>query len=371
MSRIYLDNNSTTVLLPEVLEVMQVCALRYPGNPASAHRSGAAARRKLEEARQIIAACLGAFPDEVIFTSGATEANNLALFGLAADKPGMLVVSHIEHPSILEPCRMLETYGWTIVPWNIDGKGYVSGIGDNIEPDLMTLQLANHETGTVQKITHWQANYPHVHFHSDGTQAVGKIPVHFHELGINTLALSAHKFHGPVGIGALLVNRCTTLLPRFFGGHQQKGVRPGTESVALAMGMATALQMAVNELQDRQKRCLQFRSQFLQNLQEYEVEFHILGDSEHGLVHTLNLSFTGCTSDLLLIRLDLAGIDCSTGSACSSGSMLASPVLQTMNIPESQLKSSIRFSLSHLLTDEQITEAVAIIAREVRALRAG
>lgn len=371
MSRIYLDNNSTTPLLPEVMEAMRECAFRYPGNPASAHRTGAAARRKLEEARQIISDCLGAFPDEVIFTSGATEANNLAIFGLAADKPGMLAVSTLEHPSILEPCRKLESYGWTIVPWNIDGKGYVSGIRNNIKPDLITLQLANHETGTVQNITHWRANYPHVHFHCDGTQAVGKIPVHFHELGINTLALSAHKFHGPVGIGALLLNRCTTLHPRVYGGHQQKGLRPGTESVALAMGMAKALQMAVNALPDRQAKCLHFRRLFLQLLREHEVDHQILGDSEHGLVHALNLSFTGCANDLLLIRLDLAGIDCSTGSACSSGSMLASPVLQAMNVPVSQSKSSIRLSLSHLLTDEQITEAVAIIAREVRALRVG
>lgn len=371
MSRIYLDNNSTTPLLPEVLEVMHECAIHYPGNPASAHRSGAAARSKLDEARQTIANCLGAFPDEVIITSGATETNNLALFGLSAGKSGILVVSSIEHPSILEPCRKIETNGWSIVPWDIDGAGYVSGLRDDVKPDLMTLQLANPETGTVQNISHWRTRFPNALFHCDGTQAVGKVPVHFHELGVNTMSLSAHKFHGPVGIGTLLVNRCTTLHPRCFGGHQQKGLRPGTESVALAVGMAKALELAVNELPLRQARCLQLRRMFLQLLRDHEVEYQILGDSEHGLVHTLNLSFAGCASELLLIRLDLAGLDCSTGSACSSGSMLASPVLQAMNVPESQLKSSIRFSLSHLLTDEQTSEAVVRIAREVRALRAG
>ena len=303
-----------------------------------AHRTGAAARLALETARADIAQCLGAHADEVVFTSGATESNNLALFGLvkAVDLNRFaIVVSQVEHPSIIEPCRELERLGSRLIDLPVDAKGHVESLlptlelfaGDEPQKCVVTLQVTNHETGVVQDIAALRREVPDLHFHTDATQAVGKMPVHFHQLGISTLACSAHKFHGPTGIGVLLVNRCLKLTPRTFGGHQQNGLRPGTEPVALAVGMAKALQLAVEQMELRQHQCRTLRKLFLEHLQQRVGPVVVNGDPEHGLPHTLNVAFPSCASELLFIRLDLAGIDCSTGSACSSGSLLPSPVL--------------------------------------------
>ena len=387
MRRIYLDNNSTTPMLPGVAEAMLRYQMDHVGNPASTHRRGAETRKVLESARSTIAQCLGAHSDEVVFTSGATEANNLALFGfvkslMAARNASVgalpaLAFSQIEHPSIIEPCKELERRGCELLDIPVDGRGHVQSLpssllvstGTSTPKSIVSIQLANHETGVVQNIPGLRQQVQNLLFHTDATQAVGKIPVNFHELGVNTLACSAHKFHGPCGIGALLVSHCTKLVPRTFGGHQQNSLRPGTEAVALAVGMATALQMAVDQMEIRQNKCRTLRKLFLETLQKQLGPVVINGDSEHGLVNALNLAFPGCTSELLFIRLDLAGIDCSTGSACSSGSLLPSPVLKAMKVPEDVLASSMRFSLSFLMSDEEIIEAAQRIAHEVQALR--
>lgn len=370
MRRLYLDNNSTTPLLPEVAEAM---ARAPSGNPASAHRIGAAARLALDTARGTIAECLGCHPDEVVFTSGATEANNLALFGVAvglqSNESPVIIVSSIEHPSVLEPCRELAQRQFKLIELPVDSQGHAQPIPRPTEGSLVALQLANHETGVVQDIATLRRNCELSAFHTDATQAVGKIPIRFHDLGVSTLACSAHKFHGPQGIGVLIVNRCVQLTPRTFGGHQQLGRRPGTEPMALAVGMATALKLACLEMEERRFRCQHLRRLFLHQLTLRKIHFIINGDPEHGLPHTLNLSFPGCASELLFIRLDLAGIDCSTGSACSSGSMLPSPVLQAMKVTNDVLASSMRFSLSHLLRDDEVIEAAECIAHEVEAIR--
>lgn len=357
-------------MLPEVAEAMA----RAPvGNPASAHRIGAAARLALDTARCTIAECLVCHSDEVVFTSGATEANNLALFGLAAGlqsiESPVVIVSNIEHPSVLEPCRQLVLKGFQLFELPVDSQGHAQPIHQSAVGSLVTLQLANHETGVVQDIATLRRRYELSAFHTDATQAAGKIPIRFHDLGVSTLACSAHKFHGPQGIGVLIVNRCVLLTPRTFGGHQQLGRRPGTEPVALAVGMATALKLACKDMNKRRDRCIQLRRLFLDQLTLRKIHFIINGDPEHGLPHTLNLSFPGCASELLFIRLDLAGIDCSTGSACSSGSMLPSPVLQAMKVTDDLLASSMRFSLSHLLSDEEVIDAAGRIAHEVEAIR--
>jgi cysteine desulfurase len=370
MRRLYLDNNSTTPMLPEVAEAM---ARAPAGNPASAHRIGAAARLALDTARKTIAECLVCHPDEVVFTSGATEANNLAIFGLVASflstEPPIILTSHIEHPSVLEPCRRLAQQDLKWIELPVDPQGHAQPVPQPAKGILVTLQLANHETGVVQDVALLRRHYELSAFHTDATQAVGKIPISFHDLGVSTLACSAHKFHGPQGIGALIVNRCAHLTPRTFGGHQQLGRRPGTEPVALAVGMATALKLACREMNERRDRCLHLRRLFLDNLSSRKVHFIINGDPDDGLPHTLNLAFPGCTSELLFIRLDLAGIDCSTGSACSSGSLLPSPVLQAMKVSDEVLASSMRFSLSHLLSDDDVIEAAKRVAHEAEALR--
>jgi cysteine desulfurase len=363
MTPIYLDNNATTPLLPAVWEAMRPFAVDVVGNPASAHAAGRRARRALEDAREQVAALLDAHPDEVVFTSGATESNNLALLSLAGDPPGQLISSLIEHPSVVEPLRRLAERGFMVDWLRVSPTGILQ-LGDLADTTrLVAVQLANHETGTVQPIPMLPTT-----LHCDATQAVGKIPVRFHELGATTLSLSAHKFHGPKGIGALLVRRGTKLRPLLFGGHQQQGRRPGTEPVALVVGLAAALDLAVRAMPARRETVVALRRRFLGHLQTHAAPIVVNGGGE-GLPHTLNLSFPGVRADLLLMSLDLAGVACSTGSACSSGSLLPSPVLQAMGVADDVLRSAMRFSLSFLLTTAEIDEAGRRVADAVNRLR--
>jgi cysteine desulfurase len=375
MQPIYLDNNATTPVLPAVSEAMRPFQTDVFGNPASAHAAGRRARRALEDSRERVADLLKAFPDEVVFTSGATEANNLALLGLAGEQPGQLITTPIEHPSVAEPIEHLAHRGFRVDRLPVDVSGIVvpEALPKSItaEARLVAVMLANNETGAIQPIIELAAQVDgRAAFHCDAAQGVGRIPVHFHDLGVTTLSLSAHKFHGPKGIGALLIRRKSPLTPQLRGGHQQQGRRPGTESVALAVGLATALGMACHELTARQERVLRLRSSFLTRLRESADPVVLNGPAEGGIPHTINLSFPGCSADSLLMNLDLAGIACSTGAACSSGSLLPSPVLRAMSVPEAVLQSAMRFSLNSLLTEDEINDAARRIADVVRRLRA-
>jgi cysteine desulfurase len=374
MDCIYLDNNATTPLLPAVWEAMRPYLADLFGNPASAHSAGRRARRALEDAREVTAHHLGAHPDEVLFTSGATEANNLALFGLSGDPPAHLLASPIEHPSVAEPLRRLAETGFTLDTLPVDDRGCVSAdaLSSALRPDtrLVAVMLANHETGVVQPIGALTAALAgRALFHCDAVQAAGKIAVSFHELGVDTLSISAHKFHGPQGIGALLVRRGVKLRPRTWGGHQQHGRRPGTEPVALAVGLACALDHACRERTERLAHVRSLRERFLAQLRTAGPV--VLNGPDDGIPHTINVSFPGLKADLLLMNLDLAGIACSTGSACSSGSLLPSPVLQAMRVPDAVLHSALRFSLSPLLTLADLDEAARRIIAVVARLRQG
>lgn len=374
MDLLYLDHNATTPLLPAVWEAMRPYFFELAGNPASSHRPGQKARRALEDARERTAALLDAFPDEVIFTSGATEANNLAVFGLAGDPPGHIITSPIEHPSVTEPVRRLVSRGccWDVLPVNSAGvvRPQALRLPLSVETRLLSVMLVNHETGAIQPVQELAGRVGNlVALHTDAAAAVGKIPVSFHGLNVMALTLSAHKFHGPVGIGALLMRRHFGLRPQLFGGHQQQGRRPGTEAVALAVGLATALDLAVREMESRTATVRGLRRHFLDGLREAAAPVVLNGPEEGGVPYTLNLSFPGCQADALLISLDLAGVACATGSACSSGSLLPSPVLQAMGLPPERLHSAMRFSLSPFLTQTEITEAVRRIADTVRRLR--
>jgi cysteine desulfurase len=369
MKPIYLDSNATTPLSPAVWERMQPFFFDYFGNPASSHSAGRRARQGLEESRELTAALLGADPDEVIFTSGATEANNLALFGLAGKSPGPLLLGPVEHPCVLEPARQL---GFPLLFLDVDstGKVILDSLPANLSADtrLAAVMLANHETGTVQPVQELRQHLPPtIPFHCDAAAAAGKMPIHFHDLGVTSLTLSAHKFHGPKGVGVLLIRRNSKFHPYLFGGHQQRGLRPGTEPVPLAVGLAAALQSAVEQMAQRQRIVHQLRSHFWQALQAAAPV--VWNGSEEGLPYTLNVSFPGCRSDVLLMNLDLAGIACSTGSACSSGSLLPSPVLNAMRVPPEVLHSAMRFSFSPLLTVADMEEAGTRIATVVERLR--
>jgi len=375
MDTIYLDNSATTPLLAAVWEAMRPFGTDVYGNPASAHGAGRRARQALEDARELTAAVLGAHPDEVVFTSGATEANNLALFGLAGDAPGHLVTSAVEHPSVSEPVRQLAALGFAVDRLPVDPAGVVraEALSGCLRPDtrLVSVMLANHETGAVQPVARLAAELDgRAAFHCDAVQAAGKIPLHFHDLGVTTLAVSAHKFHGPKGVGALLVRRQAGLRPRTWGGHQQQSRRPGTEPVALAVGLATALDLWQREADARTGHVRRLRRLFLEHVRAADpVIVNGPTEADAGLPHTLNLSFPGCRADSLLMNLDLAGVACSTGSACSSGSLLPSPVLQAMGVPEAVLHSAMRFSLSPLLTEAEVAEGARRIVAAVQRLR--
>src|SRR5262245_50161555 len=374
MTGIYLDNNATTPVLPAVWEAMRPFLTDVFGNPASAHAAGRRARQALEDARERTADLLGAHAEEVIFTSGATEANNLALFGLAGPEPGHLISSPVEHPCVLEPVRRLEEAGWVVDWLPVDRSGTVraEALAELLRPEtrLVSVMLANHETGAVQPIAGLAGQLPPgIALHCDAAAAAGKMPVRFHDLGVTSLTVSAHKFHGPKGIGALLLRRQARLRPLLYGGHQQQGRRPGTESVALAVGLAAALELAERERETRRAHVLRLRRRFLERLEAAADPVVLNGPGEGGVPHTLNLSFPGCRADALLMNLDLASIACSTGSACSSGSLLPSPVLCAMGVPDDVLHSAMRFSLSHLLTTAEVIDAAHRIATVVQRLR--
>lgn len=372
---IYLDHNSTTPCLPEVWDAMRPWAVESWANPASAHGLGRAARRALENAREEIASLVGAWPDEVVFTSGATEANALALAGL---KPGDLVAaSHLEHPSIRENLLALSAKGIRVLWLPRAHRGLISPVEWGLlcpqAPTLHVLTLAGHETGAIQDLGGLREATRARHadpgrWHLDATQAVGKVPVDFHRLEASTVSFSAHKFFGPKGIGALLVRRGETVMPLFPGGGQQQGRRSGTEPVALAVGMAAALRLAVRDMRPRHEKCLALRGQFITALKP-ACPCEILGPETGGLPHVLLVAFPGVRADMALMALDLEGVACSAGAACSSGSMLPSPALGLLGVGEELRRSVIRFSLGPFLTDDDMAQAAEIVGRVICRLR--
>jgi cysteine desulfurase len=386
MHTIYLDHAATTPLSLAARTAM--LAADTFGNPSSAHAAGRQARRLLDDARDRVAALLGAQPPEVIFTSGATEANNLAVLGLGSGERGasapwwsdaqagsgpplaVALSSHLEHPCVVEPLRHLERLGVGVGWLPVSPAGVVEPetLLARLTPHtrFVSLMLANHETGAVQPVRRVVESLPKgVLVHTDAAQAVGKLPVNFRDLGVSALTASAHKFGGPVGAGVLLLKSGTPLAPRAFGGHQQRGHRSGTESVMLGVGLAAALEVAVTELAANTDKVLSLRTAFLAKLAGVE---HVVNGSGKHLPHILNVSFPGRRSEVLLMALDLAGVACSTGSACSSGSLLASPVLEAMGVPPEVLASAMRFSFSPVQRVAEVEDAGERVAGCVRRL---
>ena len=367
---IYLDANSTTPVLPEVWEAMRPYLTEHFGNPASAHAVGRKARQALEEARERIATLLDADPDEVIFTSGATESNNLALFGLSGEPPATLLASPIEHPCVIEPLKQLASRGLHIEWLSVRSDGIAQMADRNVCPTLGIIMLVNHETGAIQPVRQLVELFD-CPIHCDAAQAVGKMPVRFHQLGVASMSVSGHKFGAPKGIGLLLLRRGMKLHPRMFGGHQQQGRRPGTESPALAIGLATALDFNSTRLSATTTRVRMLRNRLLSTLAASCPPIVVNSPEQEDLASpfTLNISFPGCRAELLLMKLDLAGVACSTGSACSSGSLLPSPVLQAMGVPDAVLRSAMRFSFSYHTTESDIDEGSRRIVQAVNDLR--
>lgn len=372
MVEIDLDANATMGMLPVAWEALRSAP---EGNASSVHGGGRAARQVVEAARERCAALLGASPEEVFFTSGATEANNWAIHGTleTAGRGAGIILSPLEHPCVVEPVRVWEQRGAPVHWWPVDERGVVR-LGP-VPPGvrLACLMLANHETGAVQPVAELAATLPpEVHLHCDAAQAVGKMPVHFHRLGAATLSASGHKFGGPMGVGLLLVRRDCPLPALLRGGPQQQGRRAGTEPTPLIAAMTAALEWMCQRQQAHHQHLRRLREHLWHRLQAATPVF-LNGPplADEGVVpNTLNVSFPGCRGDLLVLALDLAGVHCSTGAACSSGSLLPSPTLEAMQVGPERLRSAVRFSFSPLHTLEQIDDAAERIIATVRRLRA-
>ena len=373
--RIFLDANSTTRPYPEVIETV-AHHLRFAyANPGSRHAEGRKARRVFEEAREKIADLLGASPSEIVFTSGGTEASNMAIFGFASSVPETIALTAGEHPATIESCQALVQRGWKLVNIGVDADGrllqdqFATLPWDQLK--LVTLILAHNETGVVQDTSalaqHCQERG--VALHIDAVQAVGKIPINFRELKATSLSLGAHKFHGPRGIGALLLRDGVKLAPLQYGGHQESGRRPGTEMVALAAGMARALEICHADMDSRIATLQSMRGELEQRLQATCEPTVINSSSEHRLPNTLNISFPGVDGEAMLVALDLEGIACSLGSTCASGSAEPAPVLMAMGRSEEVYKSAVRFTLSSDNRPEEIPIAAQRIAAVVKRLR--
>jgi cysteine desulfurase len=378
LDNIYLDHNATTPVAPEVLELVTSVLRNQIGNPSSVHSVGRSARVLVDEAREQVASLIGAVPSEIVFTSGGTEANNFALLGVAlglGKTGGHIVTSLVEHPSILNPCRQLENLGFKIDRLKVDNLGRVDDLEGYLSDStlLVSLQHANSETGVLQDIERAGeiARKRGILFHTDAVQSVGKIPLRVQDLPIDMLSVSAHKLNGPKGIGALYLRKGTPdLFSPVCGGGQEKKRRGGTENVAGIAGFGKACELARLSMQNA-SNLSSLRDHFLHLVSSMIPGVEVFGDLENRLTNTLNLGFEGVEGDTLLIALDMAGIAVSTGSACSSGSGLPSPVLTAMGIPADKINSSIRFSLGWSNTKAELERAAVILAQTVSLNRAG
>jgi cysteine desulfurase len=379
MQTVYLDYNATTPLRPEVLEAMLPYLSAHCGNPSSVHWAGRRAKQGLEEARERVAAFIDARPTEVLFTSGGTESNNLALRGVlwAARGKGMHVITTaIEHSSILEPLRMLACEGFTATILPVDNEGRISaeGLTAALRPEtvLVSVGLANQEVGTIQPIAALSrvTRERGILLHADAVQAAGKLPLDVNHLGVDLLSLSAHKIYGPKGMGALYVRRGTSLLRVMGGGAQEREKRPGTENVAAAVGFSVATTLAAQELERNAAHSFRLTTRLWEGIQERVPHVSLNGPERDRLANTLNVGFAGAAGEGLMMGLDLAGIAVSTGSACAAGSIEPSHVLLALGRDEAAAKSAIRFSVGRNTTDEEIDRVLAVLPGVVERVRA-
>lgn len=360
--RIYLDNNATTPIHPDVLRVLEGSLRDVYGNASSIHKEGQAARRVIEDARDSVARLIGATAREIVFTSGGTESNNAAIFGVSRPDHGFhIVTSAIEHPSVAEPVRELEKRGAEVTfvkpsrRGDVSAEDVIAAMRDDTK--LVTVMMANNETGVVQPVAEIgaAARARGIHFHVDAVQAAGKIDIDVNAIACDTLALSAHKIHAPKGIGALYVRKGLALGTHLFGGAQERRRRAGTENVPLAAAFGAAAALASDPA--ARSRVASLRDRF-----ESQLSGGVINGAEASrLPNTSNVTFPGADGEGIVIGLDLAGIAVSTGSACSSGRIEPSPVLLAMGLTPDDARSTVRFSFSRMTTEEEVGRAVAVL----------
>ena len=380
--RVYLDYNATTPVAPAVLEAMLPFLGENFGNAGSVHTPGQRARAAVDSARESVAALIGAKPSEIVFTSGGTEADNLALFGsvAVATKPRKhAITTAVEHHAILHTCEELKRQGIDVTVVPVRQSGEWQGIIDPKEirralrPEtvLISVMHANNELGVIQPIEEIApiAAEAGVRFHCDAVQSAGKVPLDVNRLGVDLLSISAHKFCGPKGIGALYVRTGTSLAPRFFGGHAERDRRPGTENVPGIVGIGKAAELARDLLLEDSARISAFRDRLEAELLARIPSARVNGARTHRVPNTTNISFPRAGGEALLISLDLQGIACSTGAACSSGSTEPSHVLLAAGLSRDDARSSLRFSLGRPTTAAEIEYAISVIPSVVERIR--
>ncbi len=375
MRRVYLDNNASTPVLPEVLEAMRPYFGEHFGNASSIHHHGQETRAAVERARESVATLLGCRPAEVVFTSGGTEADNLAVFGLVRTGDHV-ITSTIEHHAVLNSCKHLEEQGTEITYLPVDGRGLIDP-NDlrralRSKTKLVTIMFANNETGVIQQVEEIGkiCAEAEIYFHTDAVQAVSKIPVRVKEIGCDLLSISGHKIHAPQGVGALYVRKGTTLEPMLFGGSHERSRRAGTENVAGIVGMGKAAEVATKAFENGEDRVMtalrdRLETTILRNVESAAVN----SDGAPRVPNTSNIYFDFIEGEALVIALDLKGLAVSTGAACSSGAIEPSHVLTAMGLRPERARASIRFSLGKQNTADDVDFAIELVPASVSRLR--
>ena len=377
MKDVYLDNNATTRVAPEVIEAMDPFFKELWGNPSSMHQFGGQVAHHIERARQQVAALLGAAPGEILFTSCGTESDNTAIRG-AAEAAGFdtpIVTTRVEHPAVLEPCRYLAEQGYTVVELGVDRTGQIdldeltAAVAHG--PVIASIMWANNETGVVFPIDQVAQIVKSAGgvLHTDAVQAVGKLPIDVSKVPVDMLSLSGHKLHTPKGIGVLYIRKGTKITPFLLGGHQENGRRGGTENVPYIVGLGRACELAKNALDDEITRVAKLRDRLENGLLERCPDSSVNGDREHRLPNTANISFQFIEGEAILYHLSDVGVDASSGSACTSGSLEPSHVIRAMGVPFTAAHGSIRFSLSRYTTQADVDYVLEQMPPIVERLR--
>ncbi len=359
---IYMDNNATTRMAPEVLDAMMPYLTEYYGNASSMHVFGGQLRHKIDQARQEVADLLGCDADEIIFTSGGTESDNTVIRGVFTSYPEKrhIVTTRVEHPAVRTTCRFMQKQGYELTELAVDSRGQINleELNDAItdKTALVSVMYANNETGVmfpIDKIAQLVKSRGCL-FHCDAVQAVGKVPIDLKRQPIDFLSLSGHKLHGPKGIGVLYVRRGVRLAPFILGGHQESGRRASTENTAGIVGLGQACVLARKNMAIENSQVRQLRDHLERNLLKNCPDARVNGDTENRLPNTTNISFEYVEGEAILLRLDHYGIAASSGSACTSGSLEPSHVLRAMGVPFTAVHGSIRFSLSIYNTQQEV-----------------
>lgn len=379
MRKVYLDNAATTALSPRVLEAMLPYFTQHYGNPSSVHAFGREAKQGLDKARDQVAKALHCDPSEVIFTGCGTESDNTVLLGVAqryGDKGKHIITTNVEHHAILHTCEYLEKQGYSVTYLPVDQDGLVTAeqVAAAIRPDtiLVSIMFANNEVGTIMPIQEIGAvcKEKGVLFHTDAVQAVGHIPVDVQAMHIDMLSLSAHKFHGPKGVGALYCRKGIRLPSYIMGGAQERGRRAGTENVAGIVGLGAAIQLATEQLEENRAKMTALRDRLMTGIQARISEVKLNGHPTNRLPNNVNFSFKYIEGESILLMLDMNGIAASSGSACTSGSLDPSHVLLALGLPHEIAHGSVRLTLGDETTEEDIDYTIDVLEKTVARLRA-